>query len=94
MIKGDICRTVPAFLTDNPEFLVSLLYLDCDGYAPTKTCLGLLLPRMSKGAVVVFDKLALREFPGETIALMETISLRKLPLRRLPFIKASHAVIE
>jgi hypothetical protein len=94
LIKGDICSTVPQYLADNPALVVSMLYLDCDLYAPTKTALECFVPHMPRGAVIVFDELGFREFPGETIALTETLGINRLKIRRLPFTKISYAVID
>jgi len=94
LIKGDICNTVPRFLEENPFAVVSLLSLDCDLYAPTKTALEHFLPRMPKGAVVMFDELCMAEYPGETLALIETIGVRNVRLKRLPFTKISYAILD
>ena len=94
LIKGDICKSVPVYLSDNPHLVVSLLYLDCDLYAPTKTALEYFKPRMPKGAVIVFDELCFKEFPGETLALTETLGVSSLKIQRLPFTKISFAVLE
>jgi hypothetical protein len=93
LVKGDVCSTLPAFLVSNPEFIVSLLYLDLDLYEPTKLALELLLPRIPKGGVIVFDELGLRDFPGETVAMFETMDYSSLSFRKLPFIKASYCVL-
>ena len=94
LVKGDICKTVPAYLENNPHLVVSLLYLDCDLYEPTKTALQCLVPRMPKGAVIAFDELCFEEFPGETMALVETLGISSLRIQRLPFMKLSYAVLE
>jgi len=83
LIKGDITQTVPAFIQANPHLLVSLLFVDCDLYAPTKVALEVLLPRMPKGAILAFDELDNPRWPGETLALLDSIGLRKLRLQRL-----------
>jgi predicted S18 family serine protease len=54
LVQGDICNTVPKFLEDNPQTLVSLLYIDVDLYEPTKVILENFLPRMARGSVLVF----------------------------------------
>lgn len=94
LVKGDITQTVPEYLISHPELVIALLYLDVDLYEPTKTCLTHLLPRIPKGGIVVFDQLSLSEYPGETAALVETVGIKNLRLRKLPFSKASFAVIE
>lgn len=94
LVRGDICRTVPEYLENNPHLVVSLLYLDCDLYEPTKTALQYFAPRMPKGSVIAFDELCFEEFPGETVALAETLGISSLRIQRLPFMKLSYAVLE
>ena len=36
LVRGDICETVPRYVSDNPHLVVSLLFLDVDVYEPTK----------------------------------------------------------
>lgn len=50
----------------------------------TKAALAALLPRVVKGGVVAFDELNCAEFAGETTALLETLSLDQVELRRFP----------
>lgn len=94
LVKGDICETVPQYIRDNPQLVVSMLYLDCDLYEPTRVALEQFVPRMPAGAVIVFDQLNFKEFPGETVALAETLKINKLKIKRLPFTKISYAVLE
>jgi len=85
LVKGDACKTIINYLETNPHLLISLLYLDFDLYEPTKVALEHLYPRVVKGGIVAFDELNCPEFPGETTALMETIPLDQVQLRRFPF---------
>lgn len=85
LVSGDACQTMPKFLADNPHTVVSLLHLDFDLYAPTAVALECFLPRMPKGAVIVFDEINNRSWPGETVALLEKANLRDLRIRRFPF---------
>jgi hypothetical protein len=85
LIKGDVSVTLPEYLKTNPYLLVSLLHLDADLYAPTKTTLELLLPRMSKGAIILFDELNMQLFPGETLAMLEVLNLNKYSLKRFVY---------
>jgi len=95
LVKGDLCITAPNFLKENPHLVVSLLYLDLDLYEPTKTAIEVFLPRMPKGAVIVFDELNAKIFPGETMAVAEQIGLRNLRIERFPFDSyVSFAVLE
>ena len=94
LIKGDIATTVPKFVAENPHLLVSLLFIDCDLYEPTKTALRHFLPRMPRGAVVAFDELDNPQWPGETVAMLEATAGHALELRRFewdPYI--SYAIL-
>jgi hypothetical protein len=95
LIRGDAVETIPPFLESHPHLVVSLLFLDMDLYEPTKVALRHFLPRMPKGALLVFDELDNPMWPGETLAALEEVGLGRLALRRLewdPYI--SYAVIE
>jgi hypothetical protein len=83
LIKGDIEVTAPQFVDDHPHLIVSLLFIDCDLYAPTKAALETFVPRMPKGAILAFDELDNPLWPGETLAALESVGLRNLRLQRL-----------
>ena len=85
LVPGDACQTIPKYVAEHPHLLVSLIYLDFDIYAPTKVALENFLPRVVKGGVVAFDELNCAEFAGETTALLETLDLKQVELKRLPF---------
>mgnify|MGYP000972407324 CR=1 FL=1 len=95
LIKGDVRETIPDYLEKNPHTVISLLYLDFDVYEPTKIALESFLPRMPKGAIVAFDELNAPNWPGETIAVMETLGIKYLRLERFQFdTLISYAVLE
>ena len=48
LVKGDICKTVPQYIKDNPHTVVSMLYIDCNLFEPTKVALEEFIPRMPK----------------------------------------------
>lgn len=85
LMEGNILETLPKFLNENPHIIVSLLHVDVDVYAPTKCILENVLPRMPKGGVVLFDEVNMKVFPGETVALAETVGIRNLKLNRFDF---------
>ena len=85
IVKGDILETVPAFVKTRPDLVVAMLILDTDLYSSTKVALETFLPYMPKGAIVVLDEVAYRNFPGETAALRDVLDLNKVELKRLPF---------
>lgn len=95
LIRGDMAKTIPEFIERHQHLIVSLLFIDCDLYEPTKTALEHFLPRMPKGAIVALDDLDNPIWPGETLAILETVGINKLKLQRLewdPYI--AYAVIE
>jgi hypothetical protein len=95
LVKGDATKTIPAYMEANKHMVVSLLYLDFDIYEPTKVALEAFLPRMPKGSILAFDELNSDAWPGETLAVLETVGLSKLRIERFPFDSLlSYAVIE
>lgn len=95
LVVGDATKTIPKYIKDNPHLVVSMLYLDFDLYEPTKIDIEQFLPRMPKGSVIAFDELNQSSWPGETLAILETIGLRNLRIERFPFAPAlSFAVLE
>jgi macrocin-O-methyltransferase TylF-like protien len=83
LIRGDATKSIPGFVKENTHLLVSLLFLDMDLYEPTKAALKNFLPRMPKGAVLAFDELDNPIWPGETTALLESLSINRLKIQRL-----------
>jgi len=84
LIKGDASITFKKWLQDNPAGIIAMAIFDMDIYQPTRDVLKLIVPRLTRGSLLVFDELNCRHWPGETLALMETIGLNKLALRRHP----------
>jgi hypothetical protein len=85
LVEGDIVETAPDYVERNPHLVVSLLYLNVNLYEPTRAALETFLPRMSKGAVIAFGELNHPECPGETLAVLEKLDLRRLELVRVPY---------
>jgi len=95
LVKGDAIKTIPDYLAKHPETLVSLAIFDFDIYEPTKVALAAVKPHLFKGSVLVFDELCDDIFPGETVALMETIGVSNLRIQRLPMTaRISYLVLE
>ncbi len=76
LVDGDIEETVPRFVQENPGVRFSLVHFDCDLYRPTRAALETLWPRISRGAVVLFDEYGIAEWPGETCAVDEFLAGR------------------
>ena len=95
LVRGDIETTLPSFIESNPHLVVSLLHLDADLYRPTRIGLELLIPRIPRGGVIVFDEINSRLFPGETVALIEAVGIRTLKLHRVSYCPTlSYAIVE
>lgn len=85
LVKGNACETIPQFVQSHPHVVVSLLFLDFDLYDPTRAAIEAFVPRMPKGAVLAFDELDNPAWPGETLALLETVGIRNLKIERVDF---------
>jgi hypothetical protein len=84
LIKGDASLTIVTWLEQNPHAIVSMAIFDMDVYKPTKDVLEKIIPRLTKGSVLVFDELNCQHFPGETTAVNEVLGLNNISLRRFP----------
>lgn len=84
LVKGDAIETIPKYLKRHPETIISLAILDFDIYEPTKAALEAIKPHLYKGSILVFDELSDDIFPGETIALRETLGLNNVRIQRFP----------
>jgi len=85
LVPGDATQSIPKFMQEHPHLVISMLYMDFDLHAPTKVALEHFVPRMPKGAVLAFDELNAEAFPGETVALAETLGIRNVALKKTPF---------
>ena len=85
VITGDVNLTIPRYVEINPHLVVSLLYLDFDLYKPTMKAIDELLHRIPSGGVIAFDELNAQNCGGETQAVIETIGLNNLKLKRTQF---------
>ena len=55
--KGWFDDTLPVWLQNHGDTIISLLRVDCDLYSSTKTCLDVLKPLIRSGTWIVFDEL-------------------------------------
>ena len=85
LCRGDVREALPRYLDEHPETLVSLAYFDLDLYEPTRACMEMIRPRLLRGAVLAFDELAHPTFPGETLAVLESLDLSGVRLHRFGF---------
>jgi hypothetical protein len=84
VVPGDVRETVPRYLAENPQTIIALAYFDLDLYEPTKAVLEAIRPHLTKGSIVAFDELDNPKWPGENVALRETLGLDHAPLRLIP----------
>lgn len=93
--KGDVTKTLPAYLERYPETMVALAYFDLDIYEPTLACLKLIRDRITKGTVLGFDELNDHSTPGETVALKEALGLDRFAVKRYRYnARTSYLVVE
>jgi len=58
LVEGDVEKSIPIYLKENPGFRISYLYLDLDIDKPTYISLNLLYDRVVRGGIIVFDEYA------------------------------------
>lgn len=84
LFKGDAPIELARYLEGNPQTIIALAYFDMDVYKPTKGCLELIQPFLTKGSVLAFDELTHSEFPGETMAFKEVMDITRHRIQRFP----------
>lgn len=92
LVEGDIIRTLPEYLEDNPELRISFLNLDTDIYEPSKVILEECFDRVVPGGVVLLDDYGV--FPGETEAVDEFFSENPHEIKKFPFAQTPSYVIK
>lgn len=92
LIEGDICETLPKFISENRELKFSLIHLDVDLYKPSLVVLENLYTLLSQGGILILDDYAIWE--GETKAVDEYFKDKKVLIRRFPFGAAPSYIIK
>lgn len=82
LVKGDVVQTLPKYLEDNPQTVISMVYFDMGLYEPTKVALQAIRPYLTKGSILIMDELNFPDMPGETIAVREVLGLDKYRIQR------------
>lgn len=83
LVKGDIEKTVPEYIEQNPGLRISLLHFDVDLYKPTLIGLEKLWPLVVPGGIVLFDEYAIPPWEGESKAVDEFFQDKKVKIQRL-----------
>lgn len=82
IIKGDACLELSYYLKKHPETIIALAYFDFDLYKPTRKCLEMIKPYLTKGSIIGFDELNDPDSPGETVAVREVMGLNNIDIQR------------
>lgn len=85
LMKGNADEQLKKYLDQNPQTIISFAWFDFDIYEPTKACLEIIKPYLTKGSIIGFDELNDHNFPGETVALRETLGTHNVRLQRNKF---------
>jgi hypothetical protein len=86
LVVGDVLETAPRYFSAHPESFVALAFFDMALYEPTKLCLQTIRDRLVPGSVVAFDELNHADYPGETRAALEVLSLKDFTVHRSKFL--------
>lgn len=62
LVQGDVEKTLPEFLDQNPGFRASMIYIDVDLDRPTYYALKHLWDRLLPGGVILFDEYEYHKF--------------------------------
>ena len=71
LIKGDVLKTLPNYISKNKKLKISLLHLDLDVYEPTIFVLEKLYKYISKNGIILLDDYT--HIKGATLAVNEFI---------------------
>lgn len=92
LIEGDICKTVPDYLKNNPQLKISLLNLDTDIYEPCVTILENLWDKIVKGGILMLDDYGV--FAGETKAVDEFFKDKNITIHKFDFSSTPSYIIK
>mgnify|MGYP000353804647 FL=1 len=92
LVEGDITKTIPEFVRNNPDIKISMLNLDVDIYEPTVTILEYLFPKISLGGVLILDDY--NSFPGETDAVNEYFADKNITVQEPIFPDTPHFIVK
>ncbi len=86
LVKGDASESIQTYLKEHPETVVAMACFDMALFEPTRDVLRALMPHFIKGTVLVFDEFYSEEFPGETLAIRETLGTSTHRIERSAFL--------
>ena len=87
LVQGDVCDTIPKYVSEHPELTIALLHIDVAVYKPSVVILNELYDRVVRGGLVIFDDFG--TVAGETRAIEEffegkDVLIEKLPISHIP----------
>ncbi len=83
LIKGDINKTVPIYVNNNPQLKIAMLHIDVDVYEPTMTILKNLYDKVIPSGLIVLDDYS--TVFGETRAVDEFFAGKKIKMSKFTF---------
>ena len=93
LVKGDVKKTIPNLIKQQPHLKISLLHLDMDIYEPTKFVLNKLFSYVVKGGIILIDDY--NSVFGATKATDKFLNLNKnLEIKKLNFYKVPSYIIK
>lgn len=92
LVAGNITKTVPKFVQENPGATISLINLDVDVYEPTVTILEYLFPLLVSGGILILDDY--NSFPGETLAVNEYFEQKQVEIQQPIFPGTPHYIVK
>ena len=84
LIKGEVKNTMKKFASNNKGLRISLLNIDFDTYAGTKTVLQNFYSRVSKGGIIILDEYGKSGW-GESDAVDEFFKKKKVKIKSVRF---------
>ena len=82
LVEGEVEKTIPQYIKQNPGFRISLLNLDLDTYFGTKIALENLYDLVSPGGLIVLDEYGKRGW-GESDAVDEFLKDKEISLKAI-----------
>ena len=84
LVEGDVLETVPRYVSEHPEFKISLLNIDIDFYESTTVVLEHLYDRVMPGGVILLDNYQATH--GDTVSVDDFFRTRDgVTIHAFPF---------